>query len=52
MDQPIVELVITDDLGETTTEHTQREFSDQRVAELSSDGLYIFSNHWTNGVIS
>ena len=41
MDQPIVELVITDDLGETTTEYTQPELSDQRAAELSSDGYSV-----------
>ena len=41
MDQPIVELVITDALGETTTEYIQPELSDQRAKELSSDGYSV-----------
>ena len=41
MDQPIVELVITDDLGETITEYIQRELSDQRAADLSVDGYFV-----------
>ena len=41
MDQSIVELVITDDLGETTTEYIQPELSERRAAELCSDGYSV-----------